>query len=62
MILRYNEKSLFHAEIVHLVYRKVGLIFTIQKLTDMVPTNKIFRAMPPGGLGTGTEVIAWWED
>ena len=35
-------------------------IFTVQKLTDMVPTTKIFRAMPPGGLGSGEEAT-WWE-
>jgi hypothetical protein len=35
-------------------------IFTLQKLTDMVPTNKIYRSMPPGGLGIDT--ITWWED
>lgn len=34
----------------------------------MVPTNKIFRAIPPGngGNGSGTGITAdtlnWWED
>jgi hypothetical protein len=36
-------------------------IFTVQKLTDMVPTTKIFRAFPPGGLGSGDEAATWWE-
>jgi hypothetical protein len=46
-----------------LLYSKNPLpIFTVQKLTDMVPTTKIFRSLPPGGLGSGgDEAATWWE-
>lgn len=44
----------------HLFNIQQRYIFGVQKLTDMVPTKKIFRAFPPGGLGS--ETITWWED
>lgn len=39
-----------------LLSKEQGAIFTVQKLTDMVSTKKIFRAIPP----VGDEPI-WWE-
>ncbi len=42
------------------VFPKPVYIFTVQKLTDMVPAKKIFRAFPPGGITVDT--TTWWED
>ena len=44
------------------VTKKLTAIFTVQKLTDMVPTNKDFRSFPPGGLRPPSDELIWWED